>query len=222
MRIVFFVFDQITTLDAIGPYDVLALLPGAEVLFVSRDGAPVVSDKGAFHIAPTASIRDVHSCDILLVPGGVGTVACEHDAQVLAWLRALDETSKLTTSVCTGALLLAAAGMLRGRRATTHWAVRERLADYGALPVAERVVRDGKYVTAAGVSAGIDMALSVTEQLAGREHAEALQLLIEYDPHPPFDSGNPERARAGVRDRMRQRVVKRRADALATLHSRTP
>jgi transcriptional regulator GlxA family with amidase domain len=145
-----------------------------------------------------ASIDEVTSCDLLVIPGGFGERPLEHDVRVLDWIRAMDRTTRITASVCTGSLLLAAAGLLMGRRANTHWASRQRLAAYGALPVADRVVRDGKYATAAGVSAGIDLALALAMELYGRDVAEAIQLGIEYDPEPPLQAGSLSRARPEI------------------------
>ncbi len=140
------------------------------------------------------------------MPGGFGTRVLERDARVAGWLRRIDGTTRVTASVCTGALLLGAAGLLEGRRANTHWAVRPRLAEFGAIPVADRVVRDGKYATAAGVSAGIDLALTLAIELAGRDVAAAIQLATEYDPAPPLDAGNAERADPAIRERVLARI----------------
>jgi len=211
VKIVFFLFDGLTALDAVGPYEVLARLPGAEVVFAAPARGPVTTDDGRLALVAGASIDEVAAADVLVVPGGFGTRALEDDARVLAWLRAIDATTRVTASVCTGALLLAAAGLLRGRHANTHWAVRDRLAEHGAVPVAERVVRDGKYATAAGVSAGIDLALALAVELAGRPVAEAIQLGIEYAPEPPLDAGDPERAPAAIRDLVLARVRGREA-----------
>jgi transcriptional regulator GlxA family with amidase domain len=217
MDIVFFVFDGITVLDAVGPYEVLARLPEARVRFVAPRAGLVQSDNGAFGMLAQASIDDVKGCDLLVVPGGFGTRRLERDPKVLAWLRQVDATTRLTTSVCTGALLLGAAGLLRGRRANTHWALRERLHEFGAIPVAERYVRDGKYACAAGVSAGVDLALALVAELAGRELAEAIQLAIEYDPRPPYDAGSPETAPAATTQRVLTRVRERDAEYARSL-----
>jgi len=150
-------------------------------------------------------LEDATSCDLLVVPGGFGTRALERDQRVLDWVRKVDETTTLTASVCTGSFVLAAAGLLKGRRATSHWAMRERLAEYGAIPVGERMVRDGKYATAAGVSAGIDLALSLAVELCGPDVAAGIQLSIEYDPAPPLDAGSPEKAPKTVRDALYER-----------------
>ena len=209
MKIVFLLFDGITALDAIGPYEVLARLPGAEVTFAAPARGVVRTDNGFLGLAADVAIDEVDRADLLVVPGGFGTRALERDARVLAWIRAIDATTRITASVCTGALVLGAAGLLRGRRANTHWALRERLAEHGALPVAERTVRDGKYASAAGVSAGIDLALALAVELAGADVAGAIQLGIEYDPAPPLDCGDAARAPAplvaAVLDRIRAR-----------------
>ncbi len=211
MKIAFLLFDQITALDAVGPYEVLARLPGADVVFAGPSAGTVVTGDAKLRLVADAALADVTACDVLVVPGGFGTRALERDARVLDWIRAIDATTTITASVCTGALLLGAAGLLRGRRATTHWAARERLAEHGAVPVTDRVVRDGKYATAAGVSAGIDLALSLAIELAGVEVAQAIQLGIEYDPMPPLDAGSPDKAPAAIRDAVLARIRKREA-----------
>lgn len=213
MRIVFFVFDGITALDAIGPYEVLCRLPGAEVVFAAPQKGEVRTDNRVLGLTADVAIDDVTDCDLLVIPGGYGTRRLESDERVLGWIRALDRDTKITASVCTGALLLSAAGLLLGRRANTHWALRERLAEHGAIPVAQRVVRDGKYATAAGVSAGIDLALELAIELAGEDVAAAIQLGIEYDPDPPLDAGDAARAEPKIREAVLNRVRSR--DALA-------
>lgn len=212
MDIVLFVFDGITALDVVGPYEVLARLPGARVRFVAPAAGVVRTDNQVLGLAADEGIDDVARADLLLVPGGFGTRRLEHDDRVLDWVRAVDATTQITASVCTGALVLAAAGLLRGRRANTHWAMRERLREHGALPVGERIVRDGKYATAAGVSAGIDLALQLAVDIAGREIAQAIQLGIEYDPAPPLAAGNPETAPPAIRDMVLARMRARDAD----------
>jgi transcriptional regulator GlxA family with amidase domain len=211
MEIALLVFDRITVLDAVGPYEVLSRLPGARVTMVGPERGEVRSDNRMLGLVADARLEEVTSCDLLLVPGGFGERALERDERLLSWLRAIDATTRITASVCTGALLLAAAGLLRGRRANTHWASRERLASYGALPVAERVVRDGKYASAAGVSAGIDLALTLALELAGRDVAEAIQLGIEYDPDPPLHAGSVERARPELVQAVLARIRAREA-----------
>ena len=192
MQIAILIFDKLTALDAIGPYEVLSRLPDAELAFVAKEAGPKRSDTGALGLSADRSLAELPSPEILLVPGGEGNRALLADEEVLDWVRTAHESSTWTTSVCTGSLVLGAAGLLDGKRATSHWAYRDRLRRYGAEPVAERVVVDGKLVTAAGVSAGIDMALQLAALVAGEQVARAIQLGIEYDPDPPFDSGSPE------------------------------
>ncbi len=200
MKIAILVFPRLTALDAVGPYEVLSRLPGAELTFVAPDPGELRTDTGRLGITADAAIADLRNPDILVVPGGVGNRALLSDETVLEWIRKADEGTEWTTSVCTGSLLLGAAGLLKGKRATSHWAYREALRDYGAEPVAERVVEDGKLITAAGVSAGIDMGLTLAARLQGDDVAKAIQLGIEYDPDPPFDAGSPEKAPAAVVD----------------------
>jgi transcriptional regulator GlxA family with amidase domain len=187
-------YQGFTALDAIGPYEVLRSVPGWEVEFVAKARGEVRTDSGAVGLSADRSLAEVGEPEIVLVPGGMGTRAMMEDEELLSSLRRLDETSKWTTSVCTGSLLLAAAGLLDGKRATGHWAWLEPLREYGADPVGGRYVEDGKTITAAGVSAGIDMALYLVGREAGPEVAQAIQLGIEYDPDPPFDAGSPEKA----------------------------
>jgi putative intracellular protease/amidase len=194
MRIAFLIFDGLTALDAIGPYEVLSRLPGAEVSFVAKQAGPKRTDTGALGLSADLGLAELADPEIVLVPGGEGNRSLLADDEVLEWLRGADRASTWTTSVCTGSLLLGAAGLLEGRRATCHWVYRDSLAEYGAEPVAARVVEDGKLITAAGVSAGIDMALTLAGRVAGDEVAKAIQLGIEYDPAPPFDAGAPEKA----------------------------
>jgi len=194
MKIAIPIFDRVTALDAVGPYEVLSRLPGAEVAFVSFEPGLQRTDTRMLALNADYALDDMPEPDIVLVPGGFGTRALMHDERMLSWLRHAHETTTWTTSVCTGALLLAAAGLLDGLDATTYWSVREMLAEFGARPVAERFVEQGKIITAAGVSAGIDMALHLSARIAGPEVAQAIQLGIEYDPHPPFDSGSEAKA----------------------------
>jgi putative intracellular protease/amidase len=194
MQIAILIFDRLTALDAVGPYEVLSRLPGAELTFLAKQAGPKRTDTGALGISADRSLSELPHPDVLLVPGGEGNRPLLADPEVLDWVRGAHETSTWTTSVCTGSLVLGAAGLLAGKRATSHWAYRETLREYGAEPVAERVVRDGKLLTAAGVSAGIDMGLVLAAEIAGEDVAKAIQLGIEYDPAPPFDSGSPEKA----------------------------
>jgi transcriptional regulator GlxA family with amidase domain len=194
MQIAILVFDKLTALDAIGPYEVLSRIPGYELTFVSTETGEKRTDTGRLGISADATLSDVPEPDVLLIPGGEGNRPLLHDEEVLDWVRHVHEHSTWTTSVCTGSLVLGAAGVLEGKRATTHWAYHDALREYGAEPIAERYVEDGKVMTAAGVSAGIDMALSLTARLTHDDVAKAIQLGIEYDPDPPFDAGSPEKA----------------------------
>jgi transcriptional regulator GlxA family with amidase domain len=194
VRFAFLIFDRLTALDAIGPYEVLSRLPGAEVSFVAKQAGPKRTDTGALAITADLALDELPDPEIVLVPGGEGNRPLLADQEVLDWLRRAHRTSTWTTSVCTGSLVLGAAGILEGKRATSHWVYRDALAEYGATPLAERVVFDGKIVTAAGVASGLDMALALAARLAGDDVANAIQLGIEYDPEPPFDSGSPEKA----------------------------
>jgi putative intracellular protease/amidase len=194
MKIAILVFPRLTALDAVGPYEVLSRIPGSTLTFVAPDPGELRTDTGRLGITADASIDDLNDPDVLVVPGGTGNRALLGDDRVLDWVRTVDESSTWTTSVCTGSLVLGAAGILDGKRATSHWAYRESLREYGAEPVAERVVEDGKLITGAGVSAGIDMALTLAARLTHDDVARAIQLGIEYDPDPPFDAGSPEKA----------------------------
>ncbi|WP_441249417.1 DJ-1/PfpI family protein [Kitasatospora sp. McL0602] len=190
MQIAILLYDRFTALDAVGPYEILGRLPGAEVVFTGVAAGPVRSDLGSLVLTVERPLAEVTAPDLLLIPGGPGTEALLADRAVLEWLRAADAATSWTTSVCSGSLLLAAAGLLAGRRATSHWAVLDQLAALGAVPCDERVVFDGKYATAAGVSAGIDLALHLAGRIAGDRTAEAIQLVVEYDPRPPYDAGS--------------------------------
>jgi putative intracellular protease/amidase len=194
MQIAIALFDRFTALDAVGPYEVLSRLPGAKVDFVAAEPGVYATDTRMLRLTVERSYADVQEPDVLVFPGGIGTRALMHDKPTLEWVRTVHATSRYTTSVCTGALVLGAAGLLEGLDATTHWMSRPLLADLGARPVEERVVEQGKIVTAAGVSAGIDMALTLADRIAGPQVAQAIQLGIEYDPQPPFDAGSPAKA----------------------------
>jgi putative intracellular protease/amidase len=211
MNIAILLYEGFTALDAIGPYEVLARLPGAEVTFVAAVPGVVTSDTGFLKVTATRGIDEVTEADILLVPGGPGDERVMRHAPTLAWIRRLHERTTWTTSVCTGALILGAAGILRGLPATTHWASLEALRAFGAEPVKARAVESGKVVTAAGVSAGIDMALRLMQRIAGDDMARAVQLGIEYDPDPPFDAGSPEKLPAEVVEMLRAHLVAARA-----------
>lgn len=198
MKIAILVFDGLTALDAIGPYEVLRSVPGWEVEFVAKAAGEVRTDSGFLGLSADKAIAEVSDPDIVLVPGGKGNRPLLEDEEVLSWLRQVDEQTTWTSSVCTGSLVLGAAGLLDGRRATCHWLFLERLREYGADPVGGRYVEDGKVITAAGVSAGIDMALHLVSREVGPELAQAIQLGIEYDPQPPFNAGSPDKAPAPI------------------------
>ncbi|MFF4978920.1 DJ-1/PfpI family protein [Streptomyces sp. NPDC001046] len=203
MQIAIALYEGFTALDAVGPYETLGRLPGAETVFVAEEAGPVRSDTGSLALVADRPLADVPRPDIVVVPGGPGPLPLAPDGPLAGWLRAADATSTWTTSVCTGSLLLAAAGLLRGRRATSHWLALEELRRHGAEPTGERVVTDGKYVTAAGVSAGIDMGLTLLGRIAGDDHARIVQLATEYDPQPPYDAGSPEKAPAHLVELVR-------------------
>jgi transcriptional regulator GlxA family with amidase domain len=205
MNTAILLYDGFTALDAIGPYEVLSRLPGSRATFVASEPGPVRTDNGMLSLVAERSLAEIPAPEIVLVPGGPGEVAARAGGPALQWLRAAHETSTWTTSVCTGSLILAAAGLLDGKRATSHWLALPTLQGLGAEAVAERVVFDGKIVTAAGVSAGIDMALALAAQIAGEQVAQAIQLGIEYDPQPPFDAGSPQKAPAEIVELLRAR-----------------
>ena len=190
MNIAIPIFDEFTALDAVGPYEVLSRLPGATVSFVAADPGPKRTETKMLTLVADRALDELPDPEVIVVPGGFGTRALTHDDAMLDWLRAAHETSTWTTSVCTGSLLLAAAGILDGLEATTHWLAMDELSAYGAIPVQRRVVEQGKVMTAAGVSAGIDMALTLAARIAGDDLAQAIQLGIEYDPDPPFRGGS--------------------------------
>jgi transcriptional regulator GlxA family with amidase domain len=194
VQVAILIFDGLTALDAIGPYEVLAATPGIDLRFCSLEPGPKRTDSKALALTADHSLDEIASPDVVLVPGGEGNRPLLEDERVLSWLRDVDAGSKWTTSVCTGALVLGAAGLLEGKRATTHWLYRDVLRAFGAEPVTERVVADGKVITAAGVSSGIDMALDLVRRERGDEVAQSVQLTIEYDPQPPFEAGSPEKA----------------------------
>jgi putative intracellular protease/amidase len=196
MQIAIPLFPQFTALDAIGPYEVLQRIPGFDVTFIGHARGEVRSDNGFLGVSVDATFEDLPEPDVVMFPGGVGTRPLMHDERVLAWARHAHETTRFTTSVCTGSLVLGAAGLLNDLTATTHWSVLADLADLGAQPTSERVVEhlDRRIITAAGVSSGIDMALRLVELLVDDTAAKAAQLMIEYDPQPPFDTGSLAKA----------------------------
>lgn len=197
-------FPQFTALDGIGPYEVLQRIPDIDVTFIGHERGVVRSDNGMLGIEVDGTFEEHSKPDVIVFPGGHGTRALMDDQRVLDWVRAAHPTTTFTTSVCTGSLVLAAAGLLEGLTATTHWGARDTLTDYGSTPVPERVVEhlDQRIITAAGVSSGIDMALRLTELLFDRTAAQAAQLMIEYDPQPPFDMGALEKATDDVITRV--------------------
>lgn len=194
MQIAYLLYDRFTALDITGPHDVLNSVPGNESVFVAEHTGPIRNESDTLSMVADARLDEVPEPDIVVVPGGFGNrMLLEHEP-LHDWIRSVHETSAWITSVCTGSLLLAAAGLLDGAPATTHWLARDRLAELGAKPVPDRVVEHGKIVTAAGVSSGIDMALHLVRKINGEQIAQAVQLGIEYDPQPPLDAGAPEKA----------------------------
>lgn len=205
MEIAILLFDRLTALDAIGPYEVLSRIPNATVKFVGKQAGTVRTDVGSLALVADYALDEVPSPDIFVVPGGPGQTALMEDEAVLNWVRRAHETSKWTASVCTGSLVLGAAGLLKGLKATTHWLAYDALRSLGAEPTEQRIVIEGKIITAAGVSAGIDMALTLVARECGDAVAQSIQLGIEYDPQPPFDSGSPSKAPAEIVERLRSR-----------------
>ncbi|MVO87092.1 DJ-1/PfpI family protein [Streptomyces sp. p1417] len=204
MQIAIALYDRFTALDAIGPYQTLGGIPGAEVVFVAGRTGPVPDDAGQLALVAGRTFDEVPHPDIVVVPGGPDQRDQMENEPLLDWLRAVDATTTWTTSVCTGSLALAAAGLLTGREATSHWLALEVLDGLGVRSTGQRVVFDGKYVTAAGVSSGIDMGLALVGRIAGDERAQSVQLLIEYDPQPPYDAGSPEKAPAHLVEMWRR------------------
>lgn len=196
LQIVIALFPGVTHLDFTGPHQVLCRLPGAKVTVASLGGADVEADGLVF--TRLSSLADIEACDLLLVPGGFGVTEAMNDAAFIAQIRRLADGARYVTSVCTGSLVLGAAGLLKGRRAACHWAWRDQLALFGAIPDPSRVARDGRYITGGGVTAGIDFALTVVAELAGDDMAQGIQLAVEYAPDPPFNAGRPETAPEAV------------------------
>ena len=200
------IYPDVTQLDATGPAQFLARLPGARLHMIWKTRDPVPTDAG-FSILPTTTFGDCPKLDVICVPGGFGQVALMTDAETLDFLRKQAATARYVTSVCTGSLVLGAAGLLKGYRSACHWAWRDLLSDFGATPVAERVVRDRNRLSGGGVTAGIDFGLTLAAELVGEEAAKMLQLSFEYDPQPPFDCGSPDKADPAIVKRMRERLV---------------
>lgn len=194
MKVAIPLYDRFTALDAVGPYEVIQRIPGAEITWLAHEAGLVGTDTGQLQLHADAAFEELPDPDILIVPGGTGTDDFLDDERLVGWIRQAHETSQWTTSVCTGSLLLGAAGVLDGLEATTHWLDMDALERYGVRRTGRRVVEQGKVITAAGVSSGIDMALVLAAKIGGPELAQAIQLGIEYDPQPPFDSGSVEKA----------------------------
>ena len=214
MQIAILLYEGLTALDAVGPYEVLALLPGARVQFVAKETGPKRTDSGYLALTADYALGEVPRPDIVLVPGSSSSTGdAMRDRETLDWLRSAHETTRWTTSVCSGALVLAAAGLLQGKRAATHWAAAPHLAQFGAEYAAERFVEEGKIITAAGVSAGIDMALHLAARVAGEETAQVIQLITEYDPQPPFDAGSTRKATPEVVEHAKRRMAELAARA---------
>ena len=194
MKVAIPLYDRFTALDAVGPYEVVQRIPGAEVTWLAHEPGPVSADTRHLQLVADATFEDLPDPDILIVPGGTGTDDFLDDDRLVGWIRQAHQTSEWTTSVCTGSLLLGAAGILDGLEATTYWLDMDDLERYGARPTGRRVIEQGKVITAAGVSSGIDMALTLAAKIGGPPLAQAIQLGIEYDPQPPFDAGSAEKA----------------------------
>lgn len=206
MQITFLFYDGMTALDAVGPHEVLCRLPGISVKRVAKSPGKITTDSGLILNADYA-FSDVSHTDILFIPGAGNATTLQNHPEILNWIRLIHSNTAWTTSVCTGSLILGAAGILSGVKATTHWAALDRLSTWGAEPIQERIVESGKIITAAGVSAGIDMALALAAKISGERIAKTLQLGIEYDPKPPFDSGSPGKADPELLKSLKKRMV---------------
>jgi len=206
MQITFLFYDGMTALDAVGPHEILCRLPGVTAKRVAKSAGKINTDSGLILYADY-SLSDISHADILFIPGAGNATTLRKYPEILEWVQSIHSKTKWTTSVCTGSLILGAAGILSGVKATTHWAAIDRLKRWGAEPVQERIVESGKIITAAGVSAGIDMALALAAKISGERVAKSLQLGIEYDPEPPFDSGSPKKADPELLESLRQRMI---------------
>lgn len=215
MNVVFVLFSGVTQLDFTGPAQVLSRLPNAQVIVAARETTPIMTDSG-FALLPTHRFADAPAADILCVPGGHGVTEALACAETIEFTRAQAAEARWITSVCTGAFILGAAGLLEGKRATTHWAYHHLLPLVGAMPVAERVVEDGRTITAGGVTAGIDFALTLAAREIGADFARAIQLSLEYDPAPPFDAGHPSRAGEEAVLSLRKRIYSAAAARMET------
>ena len=209
-------FPRLTQLDMTGPFEVFTRIPGNEVLLLWKSREPVRADSG-LGLLPTTTFADCPALDVICVPGGPGVLALMEDAEVLDFLRRVAKTARYVTSVCTGSLVLGAAGLLKGRRAASHWMSRDFLREFGAEPVAERVVVDGNVITGGGVTAGIDFALMIAAALRGEATAQEIQLSIEYDPEPPFHAGSPRTADPDLVARVTRRSESRQAERAAVI-----
>lgn len=209
MEIVVLLFGNVNALDVVGPCEVLSKIPNSVIKYASKEPGPKQTDIGVKLIADY-SLKQIQKPDILLIPGGLGIKAITGDREVLDWIINNHKTSTWTTSICTGAVLLGCAGILKGLKATTHWTHLSKLAGFGAIPQKERVVIDGKVITSAGVSAGIDMALTLTSLIAGETTAKVIQLAIEYDPAPPFNAGSPDKAPKEILDLVLRKLEARK------------
>jgi putative intracellular protease/amidase len=209
MEIAILLFDDLTALDAVGPYEVLKMIPDANVRFVAKKPGPQRMNGGSLVLLANDAFEDVEHPEIVVIPGGPGARMALRDPELLAWVDRVHKTSRWTTSVCTGSLILGAAGILRGLKATSHWLSLDVLRSFGAEPVNARYVREGKVITAAGVSAGIDMALMLVGLECGEKTAQAIQLGMEYDPQPPFDAGSPGKAPKSIVELFRARAQSR-------------
>lgn len=207
LEIVFLFYDKMTALDAIGPHEVLFRLPGVKVKRAAIQAGPVHTESAGLILTAEYALSEISKADLLLIPGSGHATTLRDHPETLAWIRAIHKTTKWTTSVCTGSLILGAAGLLKNIRATSHWAILDRLPFFEAIPIQERVVTDGKIMTAAGVSAGIDMALTLAAKLYGSSIAQSLQLGIEYDPNPPFDAGSPKKASPEILKNLHARLM---------------
>ncbi len=205
------IFDNVNALDVVGPCEVLSKIPNTTIKYAAKEPGPKNTDAQIKLIADY-SLEQIQKTDVLLVPGGAGLRAIDDDPQILDWIRQIHKTTTWTASVCTGAMLLAIAGILKGLKATTHWVRLPCLEDFGAKPQKERVVIDGKVITSAGVSAGIDMALTLTSHIAGETTAKAIQLAIEYDPAPPFDAGSPDKVPEEIFEMVVRKIEAREQD----------
>lgn len=209
MKVIIFLYNGVTLLDAIGPYEVLRNMDDTEVLFVAEKTGEIKADSGFIDINVKHSIDDIKDADILILPGStIGFIKEMENVNVLNWIKEVDQTTKWTTSVCTGSLILASAGLLNGLKATSHWRVVNLLSEFGAIATRERVVEQEKYITSAGVSAGIDMALHLSNKLVGEDETRAIQLTIEYDPQPNFNSGNLSNTEERIRKIAEKKLSK--------------